>query len=321
MAQNSKPSSAAQVSFLLASFFFFVGCSQLQTRDEIAKARSQSQGQKQVGNTQVPSSQPATQEPVTPRQEKKVALILGPGGYKTFAHTGVIKELRKQNIPIHKVVGLEMGALVAALYAQRGQINEAEWKLYKLEKTDLDQTGFFSRKSETRQIKVLDSYFKENLDAKDVSRTEVPFFCPSLNLNQGALMWQDSGSLVSAVRNCMAYPPLFSTQQAFVAGVFSLDLVAERLRSEGYNILIFVNVLGDGNLFDNTLTTSDYAPAVLWNEVRRSLWASRSLMTDVIDVTTRGMSLTDFSTRKLLATAGEAAGEKAAKQLADKYDF
>lgn len=298
----------------------FTGCSQIQTRQQI-ESREQRGGE---GTKTIDVNKPPIAGPDTGGQakiENKVAIILGPGGYKTFAHAGVIKELRKHNVPIHKIVGLEWGALVAGLYAQRGQINETEWKLYKLEKLDLDGTGFFNRKKNVRSIQELDDYLKENLEAKDVSRAAVPFFCPSLLLNNGMLAWQDTGAIVSIVRNCLAYPPLFRAQQPIVAGLFSLNEAVDRLNSEGYNVVIFVNVLGDGNLFDKSDESDDYASVVVWNEVRRAIWQAKGRMTDVIDVPTHSIPMGDFSARKLLVTAGEAAGEKAAARIADKYGF
>lgn len=65
----------------------------------------------------------------------------------------------------------------------------------------------------------------------------------------------------------------------------------------------------------------DYATATLWIEARRMLWQAKAKVTDVIDVNTRGVHLSDFDSRKLLVTAGEAAGEKAAKELTKKYGY
>lgn len=264
-----------------------------------------------------PSKAQSESEP-TP---KKVALILGPGGYKAFAHAGVIKELKKKNIPINAVVGMEWGALVGALFAQRGQISEAEWKLYKLEKIDLNSGGFFSRKKDIQSVRVLDGYLKENLNVADINQTAVPFYCPSLSVLQGAMNWQDRGSLAKGVSNCLSYPPLFQNPQQMVAGLLSFDEIALRLKKEGFNVIILVNVLGDGILFDNSAIKDDYATAVLWNEVRRALWRAKSSVSDTIEVSTRGIGIGDFESRKLLVTAGEAAGEKAAQNLANKYDF
>lgn len=254
-------------------------------------------------------------------EEKKLAIILGPGGYKSFAHAGVLKELRRKNIPIHKIVGIEWGALVAALYAQRGQINEAEWKLYKLEKLDLSSAGFFSRKKEPQSMSVLEEFLRINLDLKDISKASVPFFCPSLSINQGVLSWQDKGQIYKAVQNCLPYPPLFKPEQFFSAALFSFDEVITRLKNEGYGTIVLVNVMGDGNLFDNPMLKEDYATAILWSEARRLLWQAKLKVTDVIEVNTRGIHISDFDSRKLLVTAGEAAGEKAAKDLATKYGY
>lgn len=252
---------------------------------------------------------------------RRMAVILGPGGFKTFAHAGVIKELRKNNIPIDSIAGIEWGALVAGLYAQRGQIHEAEWKLYKLEKLDLNSTSFFSRKREAKSTKVLQGFLSENLGGIDAGQTATPFVCPSLNVSKGAAYLQKAGPLNRVVENCLGSPPMFTPQNDYVAALFSVEEVVRHLKMNGFNVIVLVNVLGDGNLFDKVDYNEDYATAVLWDEARREIWRARSLVTDVIDVTTQGISMSDFESRKVLVTAGEAAGEKAAHALAAKYGW
>ena len=86
----------------------------------------------------------------TPLQkpELKVGVILGPGGVRSFAHTGVLRELL-QEIPIHSVVGIEWGALIGAMFATHGQVHKVEWELYKLEKNDFFvKKGLFGSKQE-----------------------------------------------------------------------------------------------------------------------------------------------------------------------------
>src|SRR5690348_12640780 len=81
--------------------------------------------------------EPPREVPMTPVLPKKVGIILGPGGAKALAHAGVLKELQKARIPIQNVIGLEWGALIGGLFAQRGQAHEMEWKLIKLERQSL----------------------------------------------------------------------------------------------------------------------------------------------------------------------------------------
>lgn len=300
-----------------------LGCAQMQEQEtrigEGAASAPQDADDFQGTPPPVPVSTPGQEAPV--RTANKVAVILGPGGYKSFAHVGVLKELRKQNIPIQKIVGLEWGALVAGLYSQRGQVNEVEWKLYKLEKLDLNSGGFFGRRKEMQSTSILYGFLKENLDLKEIGQATVPFSCPALSLSQGALQWQERGSLMQAVGNCISYPPLFSPENGMVAGLFSLEDVVMRLKQEGYNVIVLVNVIGDGNLFDNSTAKEDYASAILWSEVRRQVWRAKSLVTDYIEVNTRGISFSAFESRKILVTAGEAAGEKASAKLVSKYGF
>ncbi len=252
---------------------------------------------------------------------KKVAVILGPGGFKAFAHAGVIKELRKANIPIDTIVGVEWGALVAGLYAQHAQIHEAEWKLYKLEKLDLTSTVFFSRKHEVKSLKALQGFLAENLGTRDAAQSTTPFYCPSIQVSKGVPVLQKSGPINRVVENCLASPPLFTPQYEYVADMFNLDEIIRGLKNSGFGIVILVNVLGEGNLFDKIDYNEDYATALLWDEARRAIWQAKSQATDNIDVTTQGIAMNDFESRKILVTAGEAAGEKAAHLLLGKYGF
>ena len=46
-----------------------------------------------------------------PVKPAKIAVVLGGGGSKGFAHIGVLKVLEAQNIPIHMIVGTSAGSL------------------------------------------------------------------------------------------------------------------------------------------------------------------------------------------------------------------
>ncbi|MFP5483214.1 MAG: patatin-like phospholipase family protein, partial [Gammaproteobacteria bacterium] len=64
----------------------------------------------------VPAAQ--AQDPIAPKtREPVVALVLGGGGVKGFAHVGVIKVLESHGIKPSIVVGTSAGSFVGALYA------------------------------------------------------------------------------------------------------------------------------------------------------------------------------------------------------------
>jgi NTE family protein len=52
--------------------------------------------------------------------DPRVALVLSAGGLRGAAHVGVLRQLVRQGIPIHAIVGVSAGAVVAAYYAAVG---------------------------------------------------------------------------------------------------------------------------------------------------------------------------------------------------------
>ena len=54
---------------------------------------------------------------VKPVRPAKVALVLGAGSSRGFAHIGVLKVLESNKIPIHMIVGTSAGSFVGSLYA------------------------------------------------------------------------------------------------------------------------------------------------------------------------------------------------------------
>ncbi|MBI1885893.1 MAG: patatin-like phospholipase family protein [Chloroflexi bacterium] len=55
-----------------------------------------------------------------------VALVLGAGGVKGWAHVGVVKVLDRAGVPIDLILGASAGALMGPLYAVRRDVEEME---------------------------------------------------------------------------------------------------------------------------------------------------------------------------------------------------
>lgn len=258
---------------------------------------------------------PSVDEATSPR----VALILGPGGYRSFAHALIIKELVKARVPIEKVVGIEWGALAGAFFALEGKPHEAEWKLYKLEKRDLDSKGgIFASDKGPRSTKELQTYLKENLLGRDLRSMKISFTCPSLSLRNGTVSFFDRGSAAVAVEMCLSFAPRWAPARGGVAAGLSTADAADRLRKEGFNVIILVDVLGKGRLDTGS---SDLGAQILWNEVRRNVWMAKSHVTDVIEVDMKGVGLFDLESRKKFSQAAEKIAQDAVRRLATKYSF
>jgi predicted acylesterase/phospholipase RssA len=255
------------------------------------------------------------------REIPNVAVVLGPGGAKALAHAGVIKALQDNRIPIGRIIGIEWGALVAAAYAAHGQSHEVDWKLYRLDQIDLSARGLFGIGRGDRTIKILDGYLKENFGNVDFASLKIPFSCPARNYWSGLISPQRRGSLSDALRKCLPFPPLFQIRGNWLAAATASRAMVEELKAENYRLVIFVDVLGGGLPFQKEKLTDDPSSVIIWQEVQRSINEAEGLATETIRVSTDGIYLDQFGSRKELTQAGEQEGIRAAARLSSKYGF
>jgi predicted acylesterase/phospholipase RssA len=65
----------------------------------------------------VPPAPPVAPPATAAVPEPKIALVLGGGAARGFAHVGVIRVLEQERIPVDLVVGTSVGSLIGALFA------------------------------------------------------------------------------------------------------------------------------------------------------------------------------------------------------------
>ena len=83
--------------------------------------------------------------PMTESPKPKIALVLGGGAARGFAHVGVIRALEQEKIPIDMIVGTSVGSLIGAIYASDANSFELEWTAFSLEKDRFLITGYSPR--------------------------------------------------------------------------------------------------------------------------------------------------------------------------------
>ncbi|MGE4132700.1 MAG: patatin-like phospholipase family protein [Bdellovibrionales bacterium] len=311
----------------LSSVLFLVGCqSKPKKTATTPRFRPPQVGQNEAPRPMIgeeePDEEPQTPPPPAPETPKKVAVILGPGGAKTFAHVGVLKIFQQQRIPIHKVIGLEWGALIGGIYASKGQVNDLEWKLYKMDQLNLPYPkGLFSKKPGEETVKVMSNYLKDVFGRDDVTRARVTFSCPTRSVWSGVVAWQSKGPFSDVVRRCLPYPPTFKVQGSFVAGASQVTDAIDRLAKEGYNVIIFVNVLGSAMPVDKNALVDNLNNVILWQEVKRNLAFADAYGIETVTVDTSEFSIMNFEHKKDLVSLGERVGQQAAQKLIEKYHF
>lgn len=138
----------------------------------------------------------------------RVALSLGSGGARGYAHIGVINELRDRGHDIVGIAGSSMGALVGGLEAA-GKLDEyATWAssltqgaVLRLLDPSLTAAGVL------RAEKILDAV-REILGAAAIEDLPIPFTAVTTDLIAGKSVWLQRGPVDDAIRASIAIPGL-----------------------------------------------------------------------------------------------------------------
>jgi NTE family protein len=136
----------------------------------------------------------------------RVALSLGSGGARGYAHIGVINELRDRGHEIVGIAGSSMGALVGGLEAA-GKLDEyAVWAssltqraVLRLLDPSLTSAGVL------RAEKILDAV-REILGEALIEELPIPYTAVTTDLIAGKSVWLQRGPVDAAIRASIAIP-------------------------------------------------------------------------------------------------------------------
>lgn len=249
----------------------------------------------------------------------KLGLILGPGAFKTWAHLGVLRELEKFGFRIHAIVGMEWGALIGGIYSQKGRANDLEWQLSKMKKSDLPHDGVFGPNYQPATIKSMGKYFDTVFQQTRIENGAIPFACSSVLLKNGKITWWEEGPIRPAIEKCMTYPPLYSSQNGWVAAAFDVGEAVKKLREKGAEIIVLVNVLARGSVLKENRVRNQDENGIIWWKVTHDLNTVQTGLDWIIGVHTRNYDILDFEARPSFVLFGQEFGAVAGKKIAEQY--
>lgn len=164
-------------------------------------------GKPQVTEANGPASSGgrASLEPAKPG----IALALGGGCARGWAHIGVLRALDEAGIEISMIAGTSIGALVGGCYLS-GKLDELESfprgltkrRIFGLLDFNFGGSGLFGGLK-------LDQRLREHLDGVRFEDLPKPFVCVASEIRTGHEIWLWSGSLITAMRASYALPGVF----------------------------------------------------------------------------------------------------------------
>ena len=257
-------------------------------------------------------------DPGATANRPRVALVLGGGAARGFAHVGVIRALEQEKIPIDLIVGTSVGSLIGALYAHELNSFELEWTAFSLEKDDLLDYTFMSAGMGPIKGERLEAFVNKKIPVVNIESLKIPFAAVVTDLNRGTRVVLDRGPLARAIRASCAIPGVFQPVEhqgrLLVDGGTVDNLPVAVARDKGADIVIAVDISQNvtnyniTNLVDVTLQ----AVHIMFSE---NVSQRRRDADVLISPAVGSVAMMDFTQKKRVMQAGMEAGQQAAPAI------
>jgi NTE family protein len=256
---------------------------------------------------------------VVASEPARLCLVLGPGMAKAMAEAAVLEVIRRAKLPVHCVVGTEMGAIVGALYAfSNGSTNSLQWQLFKLSKDNYFAFPMLSLHEPKSSGQKLHEFLSGLFHDTQIERLPIKFATNAIEDETDAPAEFDHGVLADALSASVAVPGIFDSwrvgNSSYRSAASADPVPVELARKLGGNFIVIVDVLLDGG-----------APAK--SRYHRAFTSARSVIklqkkeaAYVIQVNTGNIAFDDFGRRGDILAAGTAAAEKAMPELKAAWD-
>ena len=177
----------------------------------------------------------------------RIAVVLGAGASRGFAHIGVLKILESNGVPVHMIAGTSAGSFVGSLYAYGFNAFQLQKIALTIEKSDvLDMSvpdnGFI-------QGEKLEEYVNRLVKNTPIEKLRIPFYAVATSLPDGQEMVFGKGNTGKAVRASCSIPGVF--RPAMIEGKMYVDggvvspVAVDAARRYGADVVIAVDIASD----------------------------------------------------------------------------
>jgi len=189
----------------------------------------------------------ATKEIHPPAKQAKIAVVLGAGAARGFAHVGVLKVLESNKIPVHMIVGTSAGSFVGSLYAYGFNAFELQKLSFAIERDDIidltiPDNGFIKGEK-------LEGYINYILRNTPIEKLKIPFYAVAADVQNGREVIFGSGNTGTAVRASCSIPGVFTpvniSGRTYVDGGVVSPVAVDAARRFGADIVIAVDISSD----------------------------------------------------------------------------
>jgi NTE family protein len=264
--------------------------------------------------------------PQGPPPKPKIALVLGGGAARGFAHVGVIRALEQEKIPVDMVVGTSVGGLIGAIYAADVNSFDLEWTAFQLEKDDIFDFGVMNAVTGMGFAKgdKLEAWVKTHIKTANIENMKIPFAAVATDLNWGHKVVLDKGPLARAIRASAAIPGIFQPVQhqgkILVDGGVVDNIPISVAKAKGADIVIAVDISAN---IGNTNITNLVGVTLQATNIMFALNVEHAKKDADVLITPAGIGdvgMLDFTQKKRCMQAGIEATQKAMPDIRKVID-
>jgi NTE family protein len=205
---------------------------------------------------------PAKQLRTPAPKPAKIAVVLGAGASKGFAHIGVLKVLEAQKIPIHMVVGTSAGILVGCLYASGKTAYELQGIAMKMEMDNVIDYDWKIWNGGLIKGEKLENFINKIVHNAPIEKLKIPFYVVATNANTGEEMVFGKGNTGIAVHASCSVPGVKIGNTTYVDGGVVNPVAVDVARRYGADVVIAVDISGG---------LSNTAPSGIMNTMQKSV--------------------------------------------------
>jgi len=260
---------------------------------------------------------PAPLPPVAmPKPPLRIALVLGGGAARGFAHIGVIKALEAQGIVPGMVVGTSAGAVVGALYASGMSGFDLQKQALDIQENMVTDWALPNRG--VLKGGALQDFINQRVGNLPIQKLPKPLGVVATDLQSGEMVLFRQGNTGMAVRASSAVPGVFQpvaiNGRDYIDGGLTSPVAAQAARAMGADFVIAVDISNASrrDKLTGTLDVLLQTFAIMGHAISRHELADADI---VIRPQTATVSSTDFADRNLAILEGEKAAAAVMAEL------
>ena len=267
-------------------------------------------------NTPQPLTSPNVAAPPAPI---KIALVLGGGAARGFAHIGVIKALEAQGIVPDIVVGTSAGSVVGALYAAGYNGFELQQLSMQMDESQVSDWSMPNRG--VLKGEALQEFINNAVSMRTLEKMKKIFAVVATDLHSGEMIVFRSGNTGMAVRASSSVPGIFQpvtiNGHEYVDGGLVSPVPVRVARTLGADFIIAVDISDKpkNNITESSVEVMLQTFSIMEQSISRNELPEADI---VIRPDTPGISATNFTGRHMAVLQGEKAVAAILPELKEK---